>query len=153
MSCAFDCDHKLALVPGTRSGNPLWDDFALFVHAPLQSLLVLVIDVDILAIAKPARPFLPLLLVLPLRARGAVGINRKSWFSYHSSISIDSKVVHDFSADAAFGTSTKSLALGQKLRGPVFFRHLPLALLQLRVPLRGVLPGFLESPLSRDRSV
>ena len=73
---------------GTGSGDSLRNDFALFVDAPLKPLLILVIDIHVLAITEPACAFLPLLLVFARWARRTVGINRKSWFSYHSQISV-----------------------------------------------------------------
>jgi hypothetical protein len=104
MPCALNRDHELTLVPGTRSRDPLWDDLALFVHAPLKSLLVLVINIDVFAIAKPARPFFPLLLIFPRRAGGAVRVNRKRWLSYHVLLSVGSIVVREFFMGFAVNT-------------------------------------------------
>lgn len=72
MPCPLDSNHKLPLVTGTGPGDSLWYDLALFVHATLEALLILVIDIDIFAVTKPARALLPLLLVFPLRARWPV---------------------------------------------------------------------------------
>ena len=93
MARTFDGNDKLPLVPGTGTRNPLWNDLALFVDTTLEALLILVIDIDVLAIAEPARPLLALLLVFPRRAGRTVGVNRKRWFSYHCLISVSSTIV------------------------------------------------------------
>ena len=96
MPRAFDCDNKLSLVTGTGSRDPFWDYFALFIDATLKAFFILVIDIDVLAVAKPARPLLALLLIFPLWTVGAVRVNRKSWLPYHCKISVDSVFVCEF---------------------------------------------------------
>ena len=83
MAGTLDRNDELSLVTRACAGDSLGDDLALFVHAPLKSLLILIINVHIFAVAESARSFLPLLLVLPLRTGRPVGIHRKCWFSYH----------------------------------------------------------------------
>jgi hypothetical protein len=93
MARTFNGNDKLPLVPGTGAGDPLGDNLALFVDTTLEALFILIIDVHVLAVAEPARPFLALLLVFPRRAGRTVGVNRKRWFSYHGLISVSSNVV------------------------------------------------------------
>ena len=93
MASTFDGNDKLSLMPGTCASYPLGNNLSLFVDTTLKPLLVLVIDVDVLAVAESARPLFPLLLVLPRWAGGTVRVNRKRRFSYHCLISIGSKVV------------------------------------------------------------
>ena len=83
MAGTLDRNDKLSLVTRACAGDSLGDDLALFVHTPLKSLLIFVVDIHIFAVAEAARSFLPLLLVLPLRTGRPVGVHRKCWFSYH----------------------------------------------------------------------
>lgn len=75
MSGTFDRDDKLPLVFGAGSGDPLRNDFSLLVHAPLKAFLILVINVNIFAVAKTACPLLPLLLFFPLWPARPIGIS------------------------------------------------------------------------------
>lgn len=54
MACPFDRSDEQALMLGACSGNPFWNDSALFRHEPLQLLFRLVVDVVFLVVAKPA---------------------------------------------------------------------------------------------------
>jgi hypothetical protein len=58
----FDGLDQHTLVPGTRSGDPLWNDPALLRDEPLQPFFVLVFDVDVLGFTEPADALLADLL-------------------------------------------------------------------------------------------
>jgi hypothetical protein len=74
MSGALDCDDKLPLVLGAGSRDPLGNDLPLLVHAPAKPFLILVVNVNVFAVAEPACPLLPLLLFFPLGPARPVGI-------------------------------------------------------------------------------
>lgn len=54
MSSALNSHGQLALMLCARAGNPLGDHFSLFCDEAVQSLLVFVVDVNILPLTKPA---------------------------------------------------------------------------------------------------
>lgn len=64
MTSASDRLHELTLVPCARSRYPLRDDFTLFRDEAAEPFLVLIINVDFLALTEAARsPFLNLLFL------------------------------------------------------------------------------------------
>jgi hypothetical protein len=66
MTRTLDCQNKLSLMLGTRSGDPFGNNLSLFIHAALQSLLILVVNVDVLAVTESACTLFALLLIFPL---------------------------------------------------------------------------------------